>query len=52
MLGWREVFDATPQALRRPPAPVASPEMYLGMCGNAGHTAYIGLTDILLEKET
>jgi NADPH-dependent curcumin reductase CurA len=51
MLGWREVFDAAPQALRRPPAPVASPEMYLGVCGNAGHTAYIGLTDIiLLEK--
>jgi hypothetical protein len=29
MLGWREVFDATPRALRRPPAPVASSEMYL-----------------------
>ena len=51
MLGWREVFDAEPRALRRPPAPVASPEMYLGACGNPGHTAYIGLTDIiLLEK--
>jgi NADPH-dependent curcumin reductase CurA len=51
MLGWREVFDTAPRALRRPPAPVASPEMYLGVCGNTGHTAYIGLTDtILLEK--
>jgi NADPH-dependent curcumin reductase CurA len=51
MLGWRQVFDATPQALRRPPAPVASPEMYLGVCGNAGHTAYIGLTEIIrLQK--
>jgi NADPH-dependent curcumin reductase CurA len=27
------------------------PEMYLGVCGNTGHTAYIGLTDtIFLEK--
>jgi NADPH-dependent curcumin reductase CurA len=51
MLGWREVFDAAPRALRRPPAPVVSSEMYLGVCGNTGHTAYIGLMDIiLLEK--
>jgi NADPH-dependent curcumin reductase CurA len=51
MRGWREVFDATPEVLRTPAASVASPEMYLGVCGLAGHTAYIGLTEILqLQK--
>lgn len=51
MQGWREVFDAAPETLRRPAAPVASPEMYLGVCGLAGHTAYIGLTEILRLQE-
>ena len=50
MLGWREVFDAAPQALRKPSVPVASPEMYLGICGNTGHTAYIGLTEVIRLK--
>jgi NADPH-dependent curcumin reductase CurA len=47
MFGWREVFDAEPQSLHKPPVPVASPDMYLGICGNAGHTAYIGLTQVI-----
>jgi NADPH-dependent curcumin reductase CurA len=51
MLGWRDIFDAEPQALRKPPVPVASPEMYLGICGNAGHTAYIGLTEVIRRKQ-
>lgn len=51
MLGWRELFDAAPQALRRPLAPVASPEMYLGVCGNTGHTAHIGLNKVIHLKD-
>jgi NADPH-dependent curcumin reductase CurA len=51
MLGWREIFDAEPQALHKPTVPVASPEMYLGVCGNAGHTAYIGLTEVVRLKQ-
>jgi NADPH-dependent curcumin reductase CurA len=51
MLGWRDIFDAEPQALRKPAVPVASPEMYLGICGNAGQTAYIGLTEVIRLKQ-
>lgn len=51
MLGWREIFDAEPQSLHKPPVPVASPGMYLGICGNAGHTAYIGLTEVIRLKK-
>lgn len=47
MWGWREVFDAAPETLVKPPASVASPEMYLGVCGNTGHTAYIGLIQVI-----
>jgi NADPH-dependent curcumin reductase CurA len=50
MLGWRDIFDAEPQALRKPTVPIASPEMYLGVCGNAGHTAHIGLTEVVHLK--
>ena len=51
MFGWREIFDAEPTALTKPQAPVASPEMYLGVCGNTGHTAYIGLMDVIRLKQ-
>jgi NADPH-dependent curcumin reductase CurA len=51
MLGWRDIFDAEPQVLRKPTVPVASPEMYLGVCGNVGHTAYIGLTEVIRLKQ-
>jgi NADPH-dependent curcumin reductase CurA len=47
MLGWRDIFDADPVALNKPSVPVASSEMYLGICGNVGHTAYIGLKEII-----
>lgn len=50
MLGWREVFDAEPRFLRRPEVPVAAPEMYLGVCGNTGHTAHIGLSKVIQVK--
>jgi len=47
MMGWREVFNAPAAALRKPEVEVSSPEMYLGVCGNTGHTAYIGLADVI-----
>src|SRR5258708_8785390 len=47
MMGWREVFNARAAALRKPEVEVSSPEMYLGVCGNTGHTAYIGLADVI-----
>ena len=46
-MGWREVFNAPAAALRKPEVQVSSPEMHLGVCGNTGHTAYIGLSDVL-----
>jgi NADPH-dependent curcumin reductase CurA len=47
MMGWREVFNAPAAALRKPEVEVSSPAMYLGVCGNPGHTAYIGLADVI-----
>jgi len=51
MLGWREIFDAPPQALTKPAVRVDSPELYLGICGNTGHTAHIGLLDVIRLKQ-
>jgi NADPH-dependent curcumin reductase CurA len=31
----------------RPEAEVRSPKMYLGVCGNTGLTAYVGLVDVV-----
>jgi NADPH-dependent curcumin reductase CurA len=47
MMGWREVFDAPAAALQKPEVKVSSPQMYLGVCGNTGQTAYIGLADVI-----
>ena len=47
MMGWREVFNAPAAALQKPEVEVSSPQMYLGVCGNTGQTAYIGLADVI-----
>ena len=47
MMGWREVFNAPAAALQKPEVKVSSPQMYLGVCGNTGQTAYIGLADVI-----
>jgi NADPH-dependent curcumin reductase CurA len=48
---WAGVRYSTPRRRHYAGLLRLSPEMYLGVCGNTGHTAYIGLTDtIFLEK--
>src|ERR1700730_15912929 len=47
MMGWRAGFNAPAAALRKPEVEVNSPEMHLGVCGNTGHTAYIGLAAVI-----
>src|SRR5260221_248652 len=47
MMGWREVFNAPAAALQKPEVEVSSPQMYLGVCGHTGQTAYIGLADVI-----
>jgi NADPH-dependent curcumin reductase CurA len=46
-MGWREVFNAPAAALQKPEVEVSSPQMHLGVCGHPGHTAYIGLADVI-----
>jgi NADPH-dependent curcumin reductase CurA len=46
-MGWREVFNAPAAALQKPEIEVSSPQMHLGVCGHPGHTAYIGLADVI-----
>jgi NADPH-dependent curcumin reductase CurA len=46
-MGWREVFNAPAAALQKPQIEVSSPQMHLGVCGHPGHTAYIGLADVI-----
>jgi NADPH-dependent curcumin reductase CurA len=46
-MGWREVFNAPAAALQKPEIEVSSAQMHLGVCGHPGHTAYIGLADVI-----
>ena len=50
MFGWREAFNAPaglpPVALMKVPPGVLAPEMYLGVAGITGMTAYLGLLKV------
>jgi NADPH-dependent curcumin reductase CurA len=46
-MGWREAFNAPAAALQKPEVEVSSPQMHLGVCGHPGHTAYIGLANVI-----
>ena len=55
MFGWREAFNAPaalpPMALMKVPKGVLAPELFLGVAGLTGLTAYIGLLDVAGVKE-
>lgn len=48
--GWREVFNASPKALRRLDLKGLSPQTFLGAAGMPGLTAWVGLTRIAALK--
>jgi NADPH-dependent curcumin reductase CurA len=50
-LGWREVFNAPARVLRKLDARGLPPQVFLGVAGVPGFTAYIGLLKIAALKE-
>ena len=56
MFGWREAYNIAPAglpgvALMKVPPGVIAPEMYLGVAGITGMTAYLGLLNVADVKE-
>lgn len=51
MAGWRDEAVVSAQAARKVPDLKASPEMFLGVLGITGATAYFGLLDAASAKE-
>ena len=55
MFGWREAYNAPaglpPMALMKVPPGLLAPEMFLGVAGITGLTAYIGLLDVTGVEE-
>jgi NADPH-dependent curcumin reductase CurA len=51
MLGWREVFNASPSSLRKLDPRGLPPQAFLGVAGMPGLTAYVGLLRVAGLKD-